>query len=145
MSKEVSSISDSRTELLPLLKEKVNKNSFLSKDAMSGVVEQTGLPLNEVYGVSTFYSCLPVSKTGKNVIRVCKCLPCALKGAQAIIESIQKELEIAPGEVTADGKFSFELVNCIGACDQAPAVMINDQLYGNLTPDRVAEILKSYS
>ena len=144
MSKGVSSISDRRAELLPLLKQKLNKNDFISKEVMSDVAEQTGLPLNQVYAVSTFYSCLPVSKTGKNVIRVCKCLPCALKGAQAIIESIQKELGIAPGEVTADGKFAFELVNCIGACDQAPAIMINDKLYGNLTPDRIAEVLKSY-
>jgi NADH-quinone oxidoreductase subunit E len=144
MSKEVSSISDSRAKLLPLLKQELNKNGFLSKEAMYGVAEQTGLPLNEVYGVSTFYSYLPLSKTGKNVIRICKCLPCELKGARAVIDSMQKELGIAPGEVTTDGKFSFDLVSCIGACDQAPAIMINDQLYGNLTPDRVAKILRSY-
>lgn len=144
MSKEVSSISDSRAKLLPLLKQELNKNGFLSKEVMSGVAEQTGLRLSEVYGVSTFYSYLPLSRTGKNVIRICKCLPCELKGARAIIDSIRKELGIAPGEVTADGKFSFELVSCIGACDQAPAMMINGQLYGNLTPDSIAEILKSY-
>lgn len=144
MDKETSSISDNRGELLPLLKQELNKNGYLSKEVMSGVAEQTGLPLNEVYGVSTFYSYLPVTKTGKNIIRVCRCLPCALMGAEDIIDTIKKELEIAPGEVSADGKFSFELVSCIGACDQAPAIMINDQLYGNLTPDRIAEILKSY-
>lgn len=144
MNEDVSSISDSRTELLPLLKQELSKNGFLSREVMSGVAERTGLPLNEVYGVSTFYSYLPVSKTAKNVIRICKCLPCELRGAQAIIDRIQEELEIEPGGVTVDGKFSFELVNCIGACDQAPAMMINDQLYGNLTPDRIAEILKSY-
>jgi NADH:ubiquinone oxidoreductase subunit E len=144
VSKEVSSISDSRAKLLPLLKQELNKNGFLSKEVMSGVAEQTGLRLSEVYGVSTFYSYLPLSRTGKNVIRICKCLPCELKGARAIIDSIRKELGIAPGEVTADGKFSFELVSCIGACDQAPAMMINGQLYGNLTPDSIAEILKSY-
>jgi len=144
MSKEVSSISYTRAELLPLLKQKLNENGFLSKEVMSDVARQTGLPVNEVYGVSTFYSYLPVSETGKNVIRICKCLPCDLKGASAIIDSIRKELGIGPGEITADGKFSFEMVGCIGACDQAPAMMINDELYGNLTPDRVVEILKSY-
>jgi NADH:ubiquinone oxidoreductase subunit E len=144
MSEEMSSISYMRGELLPLLKQKLGENGFLSKEVMCRVAGETGLPLNEVYGVSTFYSYLPVSETGKNVIKICKCLPCDLKGAPAIIDSIQKELEIAPGEVTADGKFSFELVSCIGACDQAPAIVINDQLYGNLTPDRVARILRSY-
>jgi len=144
MSREVPSIPNSRTQLLPLLKHEFKKDGFISKEAMSAVAERTGLPLNEVYGVTTFYSYLPVSKKSKNVIRVCRCLPCALKGALGIIESIQKELDIAPGEATADGKFSFELINCIGACDQAPAIMINDQLFGNLTPDRITEILKSY-
>lgn len=144
MTKETSSVSDSRTELLPLLKQELNNNGFISKEVMSGVAKQTGLPLNEVYGVSTFYSCLPLSRTGKNVIRICNCLPCELKGARAVIDGIQKELGIAAGEVTADGKFSLELVSCIGACDQAPAMMINGQLYGNLTPDKVAEVLKSY-
>ena len=144
MGKETSSISNGRTELLPSLKRELSKNGCLSKEVMSGVAEQTGLPLNEVYGISTFYTYLLVSKTGKNVIRVCRCVPCDLKDAQAIIGSIQKELGIAPGEATADGKFSFELVSCIGACDQAPAMMINDQLYGNLTPEKIAGVLKSY-
>jgi len=144
MGKEASSISNGRAELLPVLKRELSKNSCLSKEVMSDVAEQTGLPLNEVYGVATFYTYLPVSKTGKNVIRVCRSVPCDLKDAQAVISSIQKELGITPGEATADGKFSFELVNCIGACDQAPAMMINDQLYGNLTPERIAEILRSY-
>ena len=144
MSEDVRSTSDRRTELLPLLKQELKRNGFISKEALTNVAERSGLPLNEVYGVSTFYSCLPMSKKSKNVIRVCKCLPCSLRGAQTVVESIQKEIEIAPGEVTANGKFSFELVNCIGACDQAPAMMINDQLYGNLTPDRITEILKSY-
>jgi len=144
MGKQTSSISNGRAELLPLLKREFSKNGCLSKEVMSGVAEQTGLPLNEVYGVATFYAYLPVSKTGKNVIKVCGSVPCDLKDAQAVIGSIQKELGIAPGQTTADGKFSFELVSCIGACDQAPAMMINDQLYGNLTPEGIAEILKSY-
>lgn len=144
MSKEVSRISDSRARLLPLLRQELSKSGFLSREVMSGVCKQIGLPPNEIYGVSTFYSYLPLCKTGKNIIRVCRCLPCELRGAPAIIDSIQEELEIALGEVTADGKFSFELVNCIGACDQAPAMMINDQLYGDLTPDRVVAILGSY-
>jgi len=144
MGKEISSISNGRAELLPVLKRELSKNGCLSKEVMSGVAEQTGLPLNEVYGISTFYAYLLVSKTGKNVIRVCRCVPCDLKDAQAVIGSIQKELGITPGQATADGKFSFELVSCIGACDQAPAMMINDQLYGNLTPEKIAGVLKSY-
>jgi NADH-quinone oxidoreductase subunit E len=81
---------------------------------------------------------------GKNIVRVCRCLPCELKDGLAIIASIEKHLGVAPGQVTTDGKFSFELVGCIGACDQAPAMLINDKLYGNLTPERITEILSTY-
>jgi len=133
-----------RAELLALLKQEFGKNGNLSKTVMTSLAGKTGLPLNEVYGVATFYAFLPVIPVGKNIIRVCGCLPCDLKDARGVIGSIKKELGIAPGQTTADAKFSLEQVSCIGACDQAPAMMINDRLFGNLTPARIAEILKSY-
>jgi NADH:ubiquinone oxidoreductase subunit E len=136
---------NSRAGLLPALKDAVSKSGSLDRAAMSGLAVQCRLPLNEVFGVATFYAFLPLSPAGKNIIRVCRCLPCHLKDAQAVIGSISKELGIAPGETSRDGKFSFELVSCIGACDQAPAMMVNDKLYGNLTPAVIAEILKSYA
>ena len=135
---------NSRSGLLPALKDAVSKSGSLNRAAMSALAVQCRLPLNEVFGVATFYAFLPISPAGKNIIRVCRCLPCHLKDAQAVIGSIKKELGIAPGETSRDGKFSFELVSCIGACDQAPAMMINDKVYGNLTPPGIAEILKSF-
>lgn len=142
-SKKDSSSENSRDGLLPALKDRAAKQGCLDRESMAGVASQYHLPLNEVYGVSTFYSFLPVSAVGKYTIRVCRCLPCHLKDAPAVIGSITKELGIAPGETSGDGKFTFELVNCIGACDQAPAMMVNDKVYGDLTPARIAEILKS--
>jgi NADH-quinone oxidoreductase subunit E len=133
-----------RSGLLPDLKSHVKTSGHLHKDAMSGLAAKSALPLNEVYGVSTFYSYLPVEPVGKNIIRVCRCVPCDMKDAPAVISGVTSVIGIAPGQTTADGKFSFELVNCIGACDQAPAMMINDQLYGNLTPAKIAEILRSF-
>jgi NADH:ubiquinone oxidoreductase subunit E len=134
----------SRAELLPSLKQELGKNGNLSKTVMTSLADKMGLPLNEIYSVSTFYSYLPVAAAGKNIIRVCECLPCDMKDAQSVIGCIKKELGIEPGQTTADAKFSLEQVGCIGACDQAPAMMINDRLYGNLTPERIAEILKSF-
>jgi NADH:ubiquinone oxidoreductase subunit E len=133
-----------RTGLLPDLKGRVKAGGHLSRDAMSGLAAKSALPLNEVYGVSTFYSYLPTEPAGKNVIRVCRCVPCDLKDAPAVVAGVSSVIGITPGQTTPDGKFSFELVNCIGACDQAPAMMINDQLYGNLTPAKIAEILRSF-
>jgi NADH:ubiquinone oxidoreductase subunit E len=138
------STAGNRAELLPALKRELSKNGNLSKAMMTDVAGQTDLPLNEVYGVASFYAYLPVTPVGKNIIRVCRCLPCDMKDAQAVMASIKKEIGIAPGQTTADAKFSLEQVSCIGACDQAPAMIINDRLFGNLTPARIAEILKSY-
>jgi len=143
-SKGTPSSTAGRAELLPALKQELGKNGSLSRAVMTSVAEKTGLPLNEIYGVSTFYAYLPVTAVGKNIIRVCGCLPCDLKDAQGVIGSIRKELGIEPGQTTPDARFSLELAGCIGACDQAPAMLINDTLYGNLTPARIAEILKSY-
>ena len=132
-----------QAELLPQLKAGLKKNNHLSREVMTGVASQTGLPLNEIYGVSSFYAFLPVTPMGKNIIKVCRSVPCEMQDLQAVMESIRKEIGIEPGQTTPDGKFTLELVNCIGACDQAPAMLINDQLYGNLTAEKIAGILKS--
>ena len=144
MTKETASDKAGRSALLPSLKTEVQKSGHISSEIMSGVAKQAGLPLNEVYGVATFYSYLPTEPMGKNVIKVCKCVPCSLKDVPEVVAGIRKAIGVAPGQTTADGKFSLEMVNCIGACDQAPAMMINDTLYGNLTPAKIAEILSSY-
>jgi NADH:ubiquinone oxidoreductase subunit E len=81
---------------------------------------------------------------GRNIIRVCKSLPCYLKNATHVIDCVTKELGIEPGETTIDGRFSFQLTNCIGACDRAPAMMINHDVHGNLTPKKISEILTGY-
>ena len=133
-----------RATLLPELKKELARSGHITHEIMSGLAGKAGVQLNEAYGVATFYSYLPVEKTGKNIIRVCRCLPCDLKAAPEIIAGIRRQIGVGPGQTTPDGKFTFELVNCIGACDQAPAMMINDTVYGNLTPARIAEIIKSY-
>jgi NADH:ubiquinone oxidoreductase subunit E len=94
--------------------------------------------------VSSFYAYLPRRDKAVNRIRICKCVPCDLKGAPLVIGSLKRELGIAPGESTPDGKFSLEVVSCIGACDQAPAMLINDDLFGHLSPEKIADILKAY-
>ncbi len=144
MSKLMESNISRRSQLLPDLKIEQGKKGHLERQAMVEAAGKAGVTLNEAYGVATFYTFLPVVPGGKYIIRVCRCLPCELKDGQAIITSIENKLGVAQGQVTTDGKFSFEMVSCIGACDQAPAMLINDKLYGNLTPERIAEILGSY-
>lgn len=142
--KETTAGSQSGAGLLPKLKSEVEQRGYLSSETLAGVAGQVGLPLNYVYGVASFYAYLPVTRVGKNVIKVCSCLPCEMKQASGVVEGIRKEIGIGPGQTTPDGKFTLELVGCIGACDQAPAMLINDKLYGELTSESIAGILKSY-
>lgn len=144
MTGESESARDRRTRLLPELKAALRGKRHLSKTAMTEIAEKYSLRPNEVYAVSSFYSYLPVKPAGAHVIRVCEALPCDLKEAGTVLFHIEEMLGIKPGETTADGKFSLEVVGCIGACDEAPAMMIDETLFGSLTKDRIAVILSTY-
>ena len=133
-----------KEELLELLKEEQGRAGYLSREFMVRAAGALGVSLSEVYGVASFYSFLSTKPLGRNVIRVCQSLPCFLKNSEVIMDTIRQELKIKPGETTPDGRFSFELTNCIGACDKAPAMMINQDVHGDLTPDKIAGILKQY-
>jgi NADH:ubiquinone oxidoreductase subunit E/NAD-dependent dihydropyrimidine dehydrogenase PreA subunit len=133
-----------RGRLLPELKKAQDSFRHVSPDFIAKTAESLNLSIGDVYGVSSFYSFLSTQPAGQNVIRVCRSLPCHLKGAPMIAQSIKEELGIGPGETTPDGRFSFTVANCIGACDQAPAMLINHEVYGNLTPARISQILKAY-
>jgi len=136
--------SKNRKGMLELLQEAQSQTGFLSQEAMAKIAESLAVSKSDVYGVATFYSFLSTKPQGRNVIRICQSLPCHLKDGQGVIDSIAKELGIKPGETTKDGKFTFTMTNCIGECDKAPAMLINDDVHGNLTPARIAQILKTY-
>ena len=133
-----------RAGLLRMLKKEATARGYLSREAMEDGASKTGLSLGEVYGVASFYSFLPRESKAENRIRICRCVPCEMKGAQTIRGTLECELGIGPGETTPDGKFGLEAVGCIGACDQAPAMLINDHLFGDLTGEKTRDILKQY-
>jgi NADH:ubiquinone oxidoreductase subunit E len=132
------------TRLLDLLKSRLRTEGSLSPESLSELARNLDLPLSDVYGVATFYSFLSMKPRGRHVIRVCKSLPCYLKNGMMIIEAVSRTIGIGVGETTADGRFSFELTNCVGACDQAPAMLVDDIVHGGLTPDTIVDVLKSY-
>ncbi len=130
--------------LLVLLKRAQEKFGYVPEEFITETAKSRNISIGEVYGVATFYSFLSVKPLGRNIIRVCKSLPCFLKNSETIIKSVADEIGIKPGETTPDGRFSFELTNCIGDCDKAPAMLINDDVHGDLTPEKIAQILKEY-
>ena len=143
-SERTSTHNEDQENLLILLKESQSRRSYLPPELLAELANSLGISISEVYGVATFYSFLSTKPQGRNVIKICKSLPCFLKNSQMIIKSLEQEIRIKPGETTPDGRFSFQLTNCIGACDKAPAMMINDEIYGDLTPRKIAGILKTY-
>jgi len=144
MSKGVASRDKVPQNLLVALEEAQARFGYLSQELMAELAESLDVPVNDVYGVASFYSFLFPRPLGRNVIRICKSLPCYLKNCQPIVEAIEKELGIKPGETTPDGRFSFELTNCIGLCDRAPAMLINNDAHVDLTPKKISQILQGY-
>lgn len=136
---------DTRERLLEMLKAEQRESGLVSPEMIPPIAQSLNIGVSEAYGVATFYSFLSTRPLGRNVIRICKSLPCYLKNAQMIVESVHKAIGIGPGETTDDGKFSLELTNCIGACEKAPAMLVNNDVHGDLTPSKISEVLKSYS
>lgn len=131
-------------DLLFLLKEGQRGRGYLSAEVMLDIAQKLGVPVGHVYGVSTFYTFLSPRPLGRNVIRICRSVPCYLRGSDMIAQTISEALGIGAGETTGDGSFSLLWANCIGACDQAPAMMVNGEVYMDLTPKRIHEILGRY-
>jgi NADH dehydrogenase/NADH:ubiquinone oxidoreductase subunit G len=132
-------------KLLAMLKGEQHTSGQVSEAFISETAKSHSMPVSEVYGVASFYAFLSRKPQGRHVIRVCGNIPCHLKNSTKIIEYIKKEIGIGPGETTADGRFSLEITNCIGACDVAPAMLIGDDLHGGLTVKKIPAILKQYA
>jgi len=132
-----------RENLLRKLKEAQHELGYVPQQFMAETARSLGLPIGEIYGITTFYSFLSTRPLGRYVIRICKSIPCYLQNADMIVDTLTNEIGITPGQTTRDGKFSLQLTNCIGACDMAPAMLVNHDVHGHLTPSKIAEILKA--
>jgi len=134
----------SRESLIPILQDMVVHNRFLSKQDMVDVARELDMSAADVFGTATFYTFLDTEVRGKYVIRICKTISCAMKGKNEILATIEEILKVKLGETTADRKFSLLEANCIGWCHKAPAMLINDTPYTELTTKIVTEILREY-
>ena len=131
-------------DLVSLLNEVEDSYGYLPGDMLREVASALSIPLSRVYGTSSFYTFLSPAPKGRNIIRICKGIPCDLKAYHEVVHALEANLGIKVGQTTTDNKFTLEIVNCIGACDQAPAMLINDKVYGDLTPESISKILKEY-
>ncbi len=128
--------------LLPLLKEVQKKYGFISEKNIKDISDKTGIPVSRVYGVATFYAMLNTEKQGKHVIRICCGPSCNVNGNMKLIEFLKKELKCELNSTSEDGVFSLYEASCIGCCDVAPAMLLDGEVYGDLTEEKIKEIIK---
>ena len=130
--------------LMPVLQEAQNIFGYVPKDVQQLIADGLGTTLAEVYGVATFYAQFSLEPKGQYVVGVCLGTACYVKGSQKVLDKLAEELAIPVGRTTPDGVFTLNATRCLGACGLAPVMMINDEVYGRLTPDMIPEIIAKY-
>ncbi len=130
--------------LIMVLHEAQEIYGYLPMELQSFIADGMGIPVSKVSGVVSFYSFFTPKKRGRHTIRVCQGTACYVRGGKKLVDAIRDELSVDVGDTTEDGQFTFEIARCIGACGLAPAIMIDDDVYKQVTPTKLPEILALY-
>lgn len=131
-------------ELIPILQRVQGQDGYISEQRVSEIARFLKISENQVYGVASFYSQFRFVAPGRNSIRVCLGTACHVRGGQILLDAVQRELGIVPGQTTADRRFDLQRVACLGCCALAPVVQVNDQIYSRVTVLRLKEILRNH-
>jgi NADH-quinone oxidoreductase subunit E len=124
--------------------QKDSPNNYLTEQDIKDIAKEMNAPESRIYSLATFYSLLSIAPRGKHIVQLCNDVPCYLNESVNIKEELEKKLNIRMGETTEDGLFTLEFTSCLGYCEQAPAIRIDDKMYGNLTSDKLTDILSLY-
>ncbi|MGN0384235.1 MAG: NAD(P)H-dependent oxidoreductase subunit E [Eubacterium sp.] len=140
----IAELKDTKGSLMPIMQKAQDIYGYLPIEVQTIISNETGIPLEKIYGVATFYSQFSLFPKGEYTISVCLGTACYVKGSGEIFSKLKELLGIEGGETTPDGKYSLEDCRCIGACGLAPVMTINDDVYGRLTVDQIEGILAKY-
>ncbi len=130
--------------LIPVLQKAQSLIGYLPLPVLQIISRDLNIPLSTIYGVTTFYSFFTMVPRGKHIVSTCMGTSCYVRGGERILNTLQKELGIEPGETTRDGLFSLEMVRCLGCCGLAPVVSIEEKVYRRMSPTKMKEVLSSY-
>jgi len=130
-----------KEELIPILQEAQEQFGYLPSEVMLKVAKFLRLPESAIFGVSTFYAQFKFLPTGRKKVKLCRGTACHVRGAPRILDEIERQLGIKPGETTDDLEYSLETIACFGSCALAPVMVVDDDVYGRMTPKKVAQIL----
>ena len=131
-------------DLIPILQKVQEKFGYISQGAVERISRFLKISENQIFGVASFYSQFRFTAPGRNSIKVCLGTACHVRGGQILCETVQRELDILPGQTTEDQRFDLDRVACLGCCALAPVIQINDDIYSRMTVIRLKEILNKY-
>jgi len=130
--------------LIPILQFVQDRHGYLPRSFMEEIGDYLDLAPSKVYSVASFYTQFRFEPLGKHLVKICHGTACHVKGAETVTETVESELGVTMGETTEDGEFTVERVACLGCCSLAPAMMIDDTVYGNLTRDKIKNTLNDF-
>ena len=133
-----------RDSLIPILQGVQGNFGYISEESVESIARYLSISQGEIFGVATFYSQFRFTRPGENTLRICQGTACHVNGAPQIIDEVGRVLGISAGETTPDYKFSTERVACFGSCALAPVIVVNDKVFGRITPKKVKKILKEF-
>jgi len=131
-------------QLVPILQDIQDEENYLPKEALVQVGLGLGISLSQVYSVATFFKAFSMKPRGRHLINVCMGTACHVRGAERVLEKIERDIGIEAGDSTDDGRFSLETVNCVGACALGPIVIVDGDYAGQMRTDKVGKMLKKY-
>jgi NADH:ubiquinone oxidoreductase subunit E len=142
--KIVANIGSTRADLIPVLQAITNKFGYISQPAIKELSDLMNLPTKEIMSVATFYRMLSTQPRGKHVIQFCESAPCHVVGGREVFIALKDALNLEPGQTSPDNKWTLITTSCLGVCGIGPVILIDTDLYGNVTPDQVKNILSRY-
>ena len=134
-----------RGMLVAILQDIQAEYNYLPREVLEQVSKSLDVPLSQVYSVATFFKALSLMPRGRHLINVCLGTACHVRGAVRVLEAVERDLDIKPGETTPDLKFTLETVNCVGACALGPVVIVDGEYYGQMKTEKVNGVLQNYT
>lgn len=133
-----------RDELIPVLLEVNESLGYLPTGAIAEISNAMHVPLSRVYSVASFYSMLSTEPRGRHVVQFCESAPCHVMGGRRLIGALREYLNLEPGETSPDGKWSLVMTSCLGTCGVGPVLLVDDDLYGNVSERMLGDIFAHY-
>lgn len=128
--------------VIPILQRTQDTFGYLPRQVLRYISHKTGIPLNRLYGVATFYAQFHLKRRGRHLVRVCDGTACHVRGAGKNIEAVEKHIGVAPGETSPDYRMTLEIVYCLGSCGLAPVALVDQKVHGRLASDELVQTLK---